>query len=222
MAHAKAPDLLTDPVAGRSVLPHLIRSGIFLLVLLFFAALWAAGLSFTVLSSSPVLGAGSLGVNPQTGLLLSVVGLAGMLVVVFAWLFTLFLPVREYLAEGGMLLTGQAGRADAARQRVLAGTVDRWDRFPAEEHELSDGHAVTVATGSAQATLTIRVLGDDLFIGWVMWRSRSTLRVLLQIFGELLDGVGGDADIRVAGATSNLALRDLLRGLVEAEAAVAP
>lgn len=222
MAHVKTPDLLTDPVGGRSVLPHLIRSGIFLLVLLFFAALWAAGLSFTVLSSSPVLSASSLGVNPQTGPLLSVVGLAGMLVVVFVWLFTLFLPVREYLAEGGTLLAGQAGRADAARQRVVAGTVDRWRRFPAEAHQLADGHAVTVSAGTAQATLTIRALGDDLFIGWVMWRSRSTLRLLLQIFGELLDGVGGDADVRVTGVTSNLALRDLLRGLVDAEAAVTP
>lgn len=169
--HQPPDQLVDDVVTMRMLVPHLIRTGLFLLfsfwafvigVILGFAAVAASGFGF--------------GGDPDPGL----AGF-GSFFNVIAWLLLitaivlLFLPNKEPIGEYSMLLEGHAWTTPAAYSWVRAAAMARRTPFVNDPLLVSGIPVLVFTSGRVQAMLQVRPYGEDLFVGWTMWRARSTI-----------------------------------------------
>jgi hypothetical protein len=192
--------------------PHLIRSAVFVVPLLASLLVWAVGVGFSVLAGlGSVSGGGGrdlLGQAVNSGLALF--GLLGMVVFGTAWLLSLFVPVREVVAEDGMSVRDRASALDAVHTSILARVQRNCPPFTVRADTL-DGHPSLVLGGEGlHALLVVRPVGPDARIGWTVWRSRSTSTLAL----EALAG-RQTQNIALLDADAGAMLRDLLRAAVE-------
>ncbi|MCU1617943.1 MAG: hypothetical protein JWO98_5483, partial [Frankiales bacterium] len=64
------------------------------------------------------------------------------------------------------------------------------------------------------AVVVVREAGPHLYLGWTMWRERSTAALFGSVFADLVAGAGPD-DSRLIEASSSGVLRELLRTATE-------
>lgn len=206
------PDVLVDDVVTwRMLSPHLIRALLFLVSPTVLLLIWLL-LDYLASTSSPSI-TGRLIMN-VIGVLTAVLYVAG--------LAAFFAPAKEPIAEYSRLLEGRAGAARGAYQWVSRAAQAR--RTPAEvEPSTVAGVPVLVfRQRSERAMLLVQPYGTDLYVGWTMWRSRSTATLLAHF---LRDTFGRFAPLPVFSselrAASTRAMRESVHSLAREGVAAA-
>ena len=209
--HSGPDELVDDVVTYRMLAPHLMRTLLFLVVptvLLLIKAL----IDYLASMSSP---------DDITDI---VSGLLGLVIVVLylAGLAAFFAPAKEPIAEHSRLLEGRGDAATTAYDRVRQVAADR--RSPAEISPATVGGVPVLVfrQHSERAMLLIQPYGRDLYVGWTMWRSRSTATLLLHFlrdtFGRFAPSPRFSAELRAA---STRALRESVHSLAREGVAAA-
>jgi hypothetical protein len=206
------PDVLVDDVVTwRMLSPHLIRALLFLVSPTVLLLIWLL-LDYLASTSSPSI----------TGRLIMNVIAAVTAVLYLAGLASFFAPAKEPIAEYSRLLEGRAGAARGAYQWVSRAAQAR--RTPAEvEPSTVAGVPVLVfRQRSERAMLLVQPYGADLYVGWTMWRSRSTATLLAHF---LRDTFGRFAPLPVFSselrAASTRAMRESVHSLAREGVAAA-
>jgi hypothetical protein len=206
------PDVLVDDVVTwRMLSPHLIRALLFLVSPTVMLLIWLL-LDYLASTSSPSI----------TGRLIMNVLAALTAVLYLAGLASFFAPAKEPIAEYSRLLEGRAGAARGAYQWVSRAAQAR--RTPAEvEPSTVAGVPVLVfRQRSERAMLLVQPYGADLYVGWTMWRSRSTATLLAHF---LRDTFGRFAPLPVFSselrAASTRAMRESVHSLAREGVAAA-
>jgi hypothetical protein len=206
------PDVLVDDVVSwRMLSPHLIRALLFLVAPTVLLLIWLL-LDYLASTSSPSI----------TGRLIMNVLAALTAVLYLAGLASFFAPAKEPIAEYSRLLEGRAGAARGAYQWVSRAAQAR--RTPAEvQPSTVAGVPVLVfRQRSERAMLLVQPYGADLYVGWTMWRSRSTATLLAHF---LRDTFGRFAPLPVFSselrAASTRAMRESVHSLAREGVAAA-
>jgi len=206
------PDVLVDDVVSwRMLSPHLIRALLFLVAPTVLLLIWLL-LDYLASTSSPSI----------TGRLIMNVLVALTAVLYLAGLASFFAPAKEPIAEYSRLLEGRAGAARGAYQWVSRAAQAR--RTPAEvQPSTVAGVPVLVfRQRSERAMLLVQPYGADLYVGWTMWRSRSTATLLAHF---LRDTFGRFAPLPVFSselrAASTRAMRESVHSLAREGVAAA-
>lgn len=200
----REPDALVDDVVTWSMLsPHLMRGALFLVAPTVLVLLWAILSYLSAMSGAdPVAEA----INAVVALLAVVLYLAG--------LAALFAPAKEPIAEYSQLLEGRGAAAASAYDWVRRAAAAR--RSPAEVRPSSVGGVPVLlfSQHSERAMLLVQAYGEDLYVGWTMWRSRSSATMLAHFlrdtFGRFGSGPRFSAELRAA---STRALRESVHSL---------
>jgi hypothetical protein len=199
-----------DHLSRGALRPHLVRSMVFLAIVIIFATIWMIGLTFSALSALSQVGVHAPDLGPETDSFLSLLGLGGIVVFGLGWLVSLFVTAREFVDEGGVLVPNASVQLsdvyNALRAVVDIGCPD----LSVQVREGEVGRTVRVSQGQVWAVIVLREAGPHLYLGWAMWRARSTARLFGRVFADLVAGAGPD-DARLIEASSSGVLRELLR-----------
>ncbi|MCD2194267.1 hypothetical protein LQ327_12870 [Actinomycetospora endophytica] len=206
------PDVLVDDVVTwRMLSPHLIRALLFLVSPTVLLLIWLL-LDYLASTSSPSI----------TGRLIMNVIAAVTAVLYLAGLASFFAPAKEPIAEYSRLLEGRAAAARGAYQWVSRAAQAR--RTPAEvtPSTVAGVPVLLFRQRSERAMLLVQPYGADLYVGWTMWRSRSTATLLAHF---LRDTFGRFAPLPVFSselrAASTRAMRESVHSLAREGVAAA-
>lgn len=206
LVHERPDELVSDTVTMTVAKPHILRFSIFFVT---WFALMITMLAATVLS--PVFGL--FGGGGFIGLL---GGLSGMLLPLLqiAWLVSLFLPIRETISEYGVLVEDRGDAAANAYGWIWSTAARRQAPFPLRAGKVAGLPVLEMQHGRVKAVIIVRPVGSDLYVGWSMWRHRSTMVLLGNLIRDSFESFGGASaaavDIRTAGTR---ALRELVHSL---------
>lgn len=206
-------ELISDVVTGRVLRPHLVRSVVFLAAFLFLVLLYF--LTFLILlvaaASNParLIFANAAGAElvPVAWLMLLLILQGG---VILAWVVSLFAPARESISEYGLLIEGRAEAHAVAYSWIVETVRGRRSPFRVTMAQVSGVPVVTFRNGRDHALVLVQPKGGDLYLGWTMWRARSTVVVLGHLIRDFFQVSDAAADIRAA---SSRALRELVHSV---------
>ncbi|GAA1668884.1 hypothetical protein GCM10009765_17950 [Fodinicola feengrottensis] len=138
-----------------------------------------------------------------------------------ASIVTLFLPYREPMAEYSLLIEGRGGAARSSYWWIWSASRQRQTPYQVRPAKLAGQYFLTIKHGRDQVVMVVREVGADLFVGWNMWRSRSTVVVIGHYFRDMFANFGPGASFRSSLRNSHTrALREtghsLLREGVQA------
>lgn len=201
---------IADYSSGRSLRPHLLRSGVFLAVISVFLTCWMVGLTFSTLAALAQVGVRTPDLGPAVDAFLTLLGLGGIIVFGLGWLLSLLMSVREFVDEQNVLLEGASTRSDAVYIGLREALERRCPPFALEVGELAGIHTLQLSGDDGWALVTVRQIGPDLHVGWTMWRSRSTARLFVRVFTDMVAGAGS-RDPKLIQPSSTAAMRCLLR-----------
>jgi hypothetical protein len=201
--HTEPDGLVDDVVTYRMLAPHLMRTLLFLvaptvLLLLKFIIDYLASMS------SP---------DDFTDV---VSGLLGLVVVVLylAGVASFFVPAKEPIAEHARLLEGRGDAAASAYEHVRLAAAARRSPAEVEPSTVAGVPVLVFRQYSERAMLLVQPYGRDLYVGWTMWRSRSTATLLLHFlrdtFGRFAPSPRFSAELRAAATR---ALRESVHSL---------
>jgi hypothetical protein len=198
ITHEPPDEYASAQVTPRVARPHLVRASLFIFSeLLLVAGVVVGGL----------LSLATVGNAFWTGILGYCIGLIPLVAIL--WTITLFLPVREPIAEYGVLLEGQG-----AAQELCFSSIERVVRnrqIPFSPKRIGYGayRMLAFSNGSEYGTILVARYGLDLYAGWSMWRKRSTVMLILHI---MRDWAGpSNADVVATGTTK--AFREILHSV---------
>ena len=142
--------------------------------------------------------------------------LLGVVVVVLylAGVASFFAPAKEPIAEHARLLENRGDAAAGAYEHVRLAAAAR--RSPAEVRPstVAGVPVLLFEQYSERAMLLVQPYGRDLYVGWTMWRSRSTATLLLHFlrdtFGRFAPAPRFSAELRAAATR---ALRESVHSL---------
>ncbi|GAA4863470.1 hypothetical protein GCM10023203_08940 [Actinomycetospora straminea] len=209
--HVEPDGLVDDVVTYRMLAPHLMRTLLFLVVPTVLLLLKAV-IDYLAAMSSP---------DDLTDVVSLLLGLV-IVVLYLAGLASFFAPAKEPIAEHARLLENRGDAAGAAFEYVRAAAEAR--RSPAEVRPSSvAGVPVLIFEQySERAMLLVQPYGRDLYVGWTMWRSRSTATLLLHFlrdtFGRFAPSPRFSAELRAAATR---ALRESVHSLAREGVAAA-
>lgn len=211
LTHSPPDELISDVVTMRTLRPHIARSGFFfaLLVLLSMASFftWIAAVVAALGSSNSLTGEFSAGATALVAV--SYLLLLLLFVVLLAWIVALFLPLREPIAEYGLLIEGR-GPAYATAYWWITNTMqNRRSPFRAGVGRVGELPVLHMASGRVKGMVMVRPVGTDLYVGWTMWRERSTLIMIGHLIRDMFQSPL-HADVRAA---SSRALRELIHSV---------
>lgn len=200
----RPPDVLVDDVVTyRMLAPHLMRAGLFLVTPTVLLLVWLL-LGYLASMSSP--SSSATAITSIIGFLVVVLYLAGVA--------AFFAPAKEPIAEYSRLVEGRAAAAPAAHDRVRHAAEAR--RTPAElrESTVAGVPVLVFSQRSERAMLLVQPYGEDLYVGWTMWRSRSSATLLghflRDTFGRFAATPRFSSELRAA---STRALRESVHSL---------
>jgi hypothetical protein len=201
--HTEPDGLVDDVVTYRMLAPHLMRTLLFL-VAPTLLLLVKVVIDYLASMSSP------------DGFTDAVSALLGVLVVVLylAGVASFFAPAKEPIAEHARLLENRGDAAASAFEYVRAAAAAR--RSPAEvaPSTVAGVPVLLFRQYSERAMLLVQPYGRDLYVGWTMWRSRSTATLLLHFlrdtFGRFAPSPRFSAELRAAATR---ALRESVHSL---------
>jgi len=208
--HEPPDELITDAVTARVLRPHLVRSGFFFSVfvmLSFFALLsWVIG----VIAKT----AGTFDRDARdfgdSMFSLTTFMLVVLCLLILAWLVSLFLPVREPLAEYGLLIEGRAAANAVAYWWITETARSRQSPFKMEVMKVRKTPVLVLTHDRVHGMVLVRPVGTDLYVGWTMWRARSTVVLIVHLFRDMFQGAGSASDVRAAWTR---ALRELIHSV---------
>jgi hypothetical protein len=203
-----------DDLSGGALRPHLVRSVVFLAIVIIFATIWMIGLTFSALSALSQVGVHAPDLGPGTDSILSLLGLGGIVVFGLGWLISLFVAAREFVDEGGVLVPNASAQLSDVHNAVLAAVDGGCPGLSVQGREGEVGRTVRVSHGQVWAVVVVREAGPHLYLGWTMWRARSTASLFGRVFADLVAGARPD-DARLIEASSSGVLRELLRTAAE-------
>lgn len=209
--HSDPDGLVDDVVTYRMLAPHLMRTLLFLvaptvLLLLKFVIDYLASMS------SP---------DAFTDVVSTLLGLV-VVVLYLAGIASFFAPAKEPIAEHARLLENRGDAAARAFEYVRLAADAR--RSPAEIHPstVAGVPVLLFSQYSERAMLLVQPYGRDLYVGWTMWRSRSTATLLLHFlrdtFGRFAPSPRFSAELRAAATR---ALRESVHSLAREGVAAA-
>lgn len=209
--HTEPDGLVDDVVTYRMLAPHLMRTLLFLvaptvLLLLKFVIDYLASMSSPDAFTDVV--------STLLGFLVVVLYLAGIA--------SFFAPAKEPIAEHARLLENRGDAAEAALEYVRRAADAR--RSPAEVRPstVAGVPVLLFSQYSERAMLLVQPYGRDLYVGWTMWRSRSTATLLLHFlrdtFGRFAPSPRFSAELRAAATR---ALRESVHSLAREGVAAA-
>ena len=191
-----------DALAPRALRPHLILSICFAAPLVAFASVWGA--TFNVGQMNSMVG------NAGIEAAISPAFAAAAGCVLFGWIVVSFRPLRESLADGAVVLEGRGDYAPAVATAIRECATTRCQHpFQAHPHDLDGIPALAVRNGAEYGLVTVRAVGSDLFVGWSLWRRRSTARLLGQVISNLTEPARENPHSAVA-ASSFIVMREQL------------
>jgi hypothetical protein len=193
-----------------TLLPHLVRSIAFLAPVVISLVFWLIGTGFSIVAGLGAVGGSGLELGPAIDSGLSLLGLAGLVFFGMVWLASLFVGVREVVAEGGVLIEDGAQALAAVYDSVQARVNRQCPPFAVRSGEFEKNPTLRVSNDREEALIIVRTSGPDLRIGWSMWRIRSTVTLI----GDLLPGKRGN-DVALLQADSSSALRELLNSVTQ-------
>ncbi|WP_433783151.1 hypothetical protein ACQPX6_24500 [Actinomycetospora sp. CA-101289] len=201
--HAEPDGLVDDVVTYRMLAPHLMRTLLFLVAP---TALLLVKVIIDYLAS----------MSSPDGFTDAVSGLLGVLILVLylAGVASFFAPAKEPIAEHARLLENRGEAAATAYEYVRAAAASR--RSPAEvvPSTVAGVPVLVFRQYSERAMLLVQPYGRDLYVGWTMWRSRSTATLLLHFlrdtFGRFAPSPRFSAELRAAATR---ALRESVHSL---------
>lgn len=131
-----------------------------------------------------------------------------------AWTVSLFVRVREPIAEYSQLIEGRALAAPSTYGFVLRAAQVRSTPFPLYPVRTSGQYLLGLGDKRAQSLIVVQAYGTDLFVGWTMWRSRSTIAVIWRIIRGLFRAYAGGTAYRSALRNTHArALREITHSL---------
>jgi hypothetical protein len=201
--HAEPDGLVDDVVTYRMLAPHLMRTLLFLVAP---TALLLVKVIIDYLASMSSPDAFTDAVSALLGVLILVLYVAGVA--------SFFAPAKEPIAEHARLLENRGEAAASAYEYVRAAAAAR--RSPAEvaPSTVAGVPVLVFRQYSERAMLLVQPYGRDLYVGWTMWRSRSTATLLLHFlrdtFGRFAPSPRFSAELRAAATR---ALRESVHSL---------
>lgn len=197
--------------SAMSLRPHLLRSLVFLTPVAISLVVLLIGMGFSILAGLGSVSGGrglDLGADVDSGLAL--IGLGGAALFGMVWIVSLFVPVREVVAEDGLLLEDRA-QAVAAVYETIKDRVERHSPpFAVKTGDMDTGPTLRISNEDESALVVVHAAGPDLRIGWTLWRTRSTTSMVLDTF----PGRRGDELVHLR-ADSCSAMGQLLQNALE-------
>jgi hypothetical protein len=197
--------------------PHLLRSLVFLTPVAISLVVLLTGMGFSILAGLGSVSGGrglDLGADVDSGL--SLIGLGGAAVFGMVWIVSLFVPVREVVAEDGMLLEDRAQAVSAVYDSIKAKVERHNPPFTVSAGLMDENPTLRITNEDESALVVVHPAGPDLRIGWTLWRTRSTASMVLDTF----PGRRGD-DLVHLRADSCAAMGQLLQNALEHGASAA-
>jgi hypothetical protein len=131
-----------------------------------------------------------------------------------AWIVSLFFRIREPIAEYSLLIEGRAMAAPAAYGFVLRAAQARQTPFPLYSVRLAGQYWLRLGDDRLQSLIVVQTYGTDLYVGWTMWRSRSTIVVIWHMVRDLFRVFAGGTAYRSALQNTHArALREITHSL---------
>lgn len=206
--HTPPDEHASSRVTFTTLKPHLLRWGL----------MAAAELVIALVSLPVTFGAfltsvatGTAGAGAGGAMLVTTLAAAAVLV---AWVVSWFLPAREPVGEYGVLHEGRAAAAGAVHAQVHQTLLRRRSPVVVGEVTAAGQHLLTLRNGRDMASLVVAPYGDDLYVGWTMWRQRSTLVVVAHLLRDVAEVALGSThhnDVRLAATK---AMRELVHSAV--------
>jgi hypothetical protein len=197
--------------SATSLRPHLLRSLVFLTPVGISLVILLIGMGFSILAGLGSVSGGrglDLGAEVDSGL--SLIGLGGAAVFGMVWIVSLFVPVREVVAEDGLLIEDRAGSVTAVYEAIRARVERHSPPFTVKAGEMDSSPTLRISNEDESALVVVHAAGPDLRIGWTLWRTRSTTSMVLDTF----PGRRGD-DLVHLRADSCSAMGQLLQNALE-------
>ena len=192
------------------LLPHLVRSAVFLVPVVVSLLFWLVGTGFSILAGLGAVGGRGLELGPAIDSGLSLLGVGGMVVFGMAWLVSLFVGVREVVSEAGLLIEDGAQALATVYSSLQARLETQRPSFTVRSSELDKNPALRISNDREEALIIVRPTGPDLHIGWTMWRTRSTTALIVDMFPGRRNN-----DLALLQAHSSSAMRELLHSAIE-------
>jgi hypothetical protein len=221
--HEPPDELISDAVTARTWLPHVVRSGFFFALFIFVGLITFVVWMFAFVAAIASQGLDSEFQQNATNafwLNLSYVLLAVQFLVLVVWFIVLFVPLREPIAEYGLLIEGRAPASTLAYWWIMNTAHARQSPFSLQFGKVLGTPVLIMANRRERGLVVVRPVGSDLYVGWTMWRGRSTVVMIGHMFRDLFQNPLA-ADVRAA---SGRALRELIHSLTRegVQAAIMP
>jgi hypothetical protein len=219
LTHEPPDELVSEQVTLRVWRPHLTRSLFFIAIILVVGTIGSIVAIFAALSSaadqfgSSVGSSGSGGAgNFFTGLYYLLVFI--QLLVIAAWIVALCLPIKEPIAEYGLLIEGRAPAAAVSYAWIVNTIRARQAPFHTDFAKVKGNAVLRLVNGRDEGMAIVRPVGNDLFLGWSMWRSRSTLVLIGHLFRDMFASIGTGKTLSMEVKTSaTRSLRELIHSV---------
>jgi hypothetical protein len=207
--HTPPDALVDDTVTFPMVVPHLLRALVFIVVPWFITVIlfvFAALFDLALAAGNGFRGGSGGGFS-------AFVTLIGFLLFVLA-IVVLFFPIKEPIAEYSQVVEGRASYQEPSYWWVMQ-TAQRHDvRFGLRAVRMQGQPVMTFTYGRLNAMLVVRPYGQHLYVGWTMWRARSTVvligHYLRDTFGRISPAAQFASEMR---ATDARAMRELVHSL---------
>lgn len=201
--HTEPDGLVEDVVTYQALAPHLLRTLLFLVVPTVLGLVKLV-IDYLASMSSP---------DQFTYLLSGVLGVV-IVVLYLAGIAAFFAPAKEPIAEYSRLLEGKAPAAGSAYDWVRHAAATRHSPAEIEPGTVGGVPVLLFRQHSERAMLLVQPYGGDLYVGWTMWRSRSSATLLVHFlrdtFGRLAPAPRFSAELRAAATR---ALRESVHSL---------
>ena len=171
--------------SAMSLRPHMLRSLVFLTPVAISLVVLLIGMGFSILAGlGSVAGGGGSGLNlgPEVNSGLTLIGLGGVIITGMVWIVSLFVPVREVVAEDGLLLEKRAQALTAVFETIKAKVESHSPPFTVTSGELDKNPTLRINNEDESALVVVHPAGPDLRIGWTLWRTRATSSMVLDTF----------------------------------------
>jgi len=196
--------------AAPTLWPHLVRSIVLLTPVAVSLIFLLVGMGFSIMAGLGAVSSRGMDLGPSIDSGLMLLGTGGIVVFGMVWLVSLFVPFREVVAGDGVLIEDAATAATAVYGSIKARVDRRAPPFTVRPGQLDGSPALRVSSDSESALIIVRESGPDLRVGWTMWRSRSAVGLI----GDMFPGARGH-DIALLRENSCSTMRELLKSATE-------
>ena len=214
LAHEPPDELVSEQVTLRVWRPHVTRSLFFLFIALIIGTIGTiVGIIGAFAGAADRLNGDSAGAgNFFTGIYYLLLFI--QLLVIAGWIVAICMPIKEPIAEYGLLVEGRAPAAAVSYAWIVNTIRARQAPFRTDFVKVKGNAVLTLANGRDEGMAVVRPVGNDLFLGWSMWRSRSTLVLIGHLFRDMFNSIGTGRTLSMEIKTSaTRSLRELIHSV---------